>query len=55
MKEIGLFYGHLVYFVAIRIFMVILNICCGVLCCTKKNLATLAWIRYQDLRHRLKS
>jgi hypothetical protein len=39
---LGLFYGHLAYFVAIwQFFMVIWYIFPVLVCCTKKNLATL--------------
>jgi hypothetical protein len=48
MEDVGIFYGHLVYFIAIKNifgnlvnFMVIWHIFPILVCCTKKNLATL--------------
>jgi Na+/H+-dicarboxylate symporter len=42
MEDVGIFYGHLVYFVAIWCILWLFGMFSPVLvCCTKKNLATL--------------
>jgi hypothetical protein len=41
MEDVGIFQGHLVYFVAVWYFMVIQTFVFALVCCTKKNLASL--------------
>jgi hypothetical protein len=42
MEDVGIFYGHLVYFTAIKYILWLVGIFSPFLvCCTKKNLATL--------------
>jgi hypothetical protein len=59
----GIFCGNLVYFVAIWYFLWLFGIVCAIryilglfgifspvfVCCTNKNLATLSWIRNQNV------